>query len=516
MPVAHELVLALDVGTSSARAGLYDDRGRLLPATEAASAYAPAWSEDGGATLSAARLLAALAAAMDGALAAAARLEGKPRVAAVGISTFWHSLLGLDAAGRPVTPVLLWADTRAESAVPLLVPRLGAGYHQRTGAPVHASFWPAKLTWLRRAQPETFRRAARWVSFAEYLFLRLFGAPACSVSMASATGLWNYRRGAWDAATLAALGLSPSHLTPVADGAAGGGADGRLQAPWPRRWPLLAAVPWFPAWGDGACANAGSGAIARGRWAVTIGTSSAMRAVVPAAQRVRLPPGLWRYALDGRRHLIGGALSEGGNVFHWLRETLAWPPQATDAGLEKQIARGLRGGRGGRFAGNGPDGHGLTILPYFAGERSPGWSRGRRAVIAGLTLATTPGDLLQAGLEAVALRLAAVHADLRTALGAAGRGGADILAGGAALRHSALWTQMLADALGAPVHRLSVAESSARGAALLTWERLGRLDLEALPAPREHLFLPRPAATAAYRAARQRQDELRRRLAVSG
>lgn len=491
---SRPVVLALDVGTSSARAGFYDRRGRLLAPTEHATAYAPHWTEDGGATLAPVRLLAAVAAAVDGALRSAARLPDPPRPVAVGISTFWHSLLGLDAGGRPLTPVLLWADTRAETAVGAVTRALGGGYHQRTGAPVHASFWPAKLAWLRGAEPAAWRRAARWVSFAEYLFLRLFGAPACSVSMASATGLWNYRHGVWDRAALAALDLPASRLTPVADAPAG-----PLLSAWARRWPLLAAIPWYPAWGDGACANAGSGAIAAGRWAVTIGTSSALRAVVPAARPVRLPAGLWRYVLAPRRHLVGGALSEGGNVFAWLRQALAWPAHATSAGLERGLAR------------RAPDGHGLTLLPYFAGERSPGWRPGQRAVISGLTLATTPEELLQAGMEAVALRLAATYDQLCAALGY-GRRRPAVLAGGAALRHSVLWTQMLADALGAPIYRLRVAETSARGAALLAWERLGVAALEAAPVPRGRLFRPRPAATAALRAARQRQEALRQAL----
>lgn len=492
MPASRSLVLALDVGTSSARAGCYDRRGRLLPSTECATPYVPAWTEDGGATLAPGALLAALAAAVDGALHAAVRLPGRPQPAAVGISTFWHSLMGVDGKGRAVTPVFLWADTRAGAVVPELKRRLGAGYHQRTGAPVHSTFWPAKLVWLRRTQPRPFARVARWMSFAEYLFLRWCGAPRCSVSMASATGLWNYRQCAWDQPALRAIGLSANRLTVVDDAPAPG-----LAGSWRRRWAPLADIPWFPAWGDGACANAGSGAVRAGKIAVTIGTSSALRAVVPAQRRLRLSPGLWRYALDARRHLVGAALSEGGNLFQWLRRELSWPPSASDAGLERRIAH------------RPPDGHGLTILPYFAGERSPGWSQGRRATIAGLTLATTSVDLLQAGLEAVALRLATTYQDLQQVLKQGGERRPEILAGGAALHRSSLWSQMLANAIGAPVRRLRVAETSARGAALMAWERLGTLPLDRAPVPRERLFRPRPAAVVALRAARHRQDHLR-------
>ena len=63
---------------------------------------------------------------------------------------------------------------------------------ERTGCMLRASFWPAKLLWLRRTQPKLFRRVARWVSPAEWIFEEIFGVRACSHSMASGTGLYNF------------------------------------------------------------------------------------------------------------------------------------------------------------------------------------------------------------------------------------------------------------------------------------------------------------------------------------
>src|SRR5207248_6943078 len=84
---------------------------------------------------------------------------------AVGASCFAHSLLALDADGRPLTPLLGWRDTRSASAAEWLRRRVDADAVQaRTGAHVHPSYWPAKLAWLAEAQPDVFRHAARFVS----------------------------------------------------------------------------------------------------------------------------------------------------------------------------------------------------------------------------------------------------------------------------------------------------------------------------------------------------------------
>jgi gluconokinase len=155
-----------------------------------------------------------------------------------------------------------------------------------------------------------------------------------------------------------------------------------------------------------------------------------------------------------------------------------------------------------------PDAHGLTVLPFFAGERSPAWRPDARAALAGLSLATTPLDMLRAAIESVALRLAAVHEDLLDTLADASDREWEILAGGAALRNSDLWLQIITDALGVPVTRSAVEESSARGAALLAWQALGLQSIDAFEVPRAKRHLPVSANTAAYAAARQRQSRL--------
>ena len=101
-----------------------------------------------------------------------------------------------------------------------------------------------------------------------------------------------------------------------------------------QRWPELDGIPWFPALGDGACNNVGSGCVSRDRFALMVGTSGAMRAVIEESD-VEIPAGLWCYRVDRKRFVLGGALSNGGSVYAWMRSTLQLPSERR---LEKQLA----------------------------------------------------------------------------------------------------------------------------------------------------------------------------------
>jgi gluconokinase len=478
------LVLALDVGTSSARARVLDERGRARAGAEGHVAYEARTTPDGGVELDAESLLAAVVGAVDECLAGCGGAARE--IAAVGASVFWHSLLALDRAGRALTPVLTWADTRSAAAAYALRRELDErAVHQRTGAPLHSTFFPAKLRWLRETRPDVFGGAARWCGFAELLQARFTGALQCSLSMASGTGLLDQERGGWDAALLAAAGIAADTLPPIDDDPRPG-----LIAPWAERWPALARVPWYPAHGDGACSNVGSDCAGPGRIALNVGTSAALRVVRPErlGAPAATPDGLWRYRVDGRRALVGGATSEGGNVLAWCRKALALP--VDDSALERALAAAP------------PDGHGLSALPFFAGERSPGWRPEARGAVTGLSLATDAVEITRALLEGTAFRLAEIYDRLRPLAEPSHM----VIGSGGALGHSPTWAQIITDALGVPMGLGRDTEASARGAALLTLEALG---VEAPPpADPVRILRPDPARHARYRTARQRQWRL--------
>jgi gluconokinase len=251
----------------------------------------------------------------------------------------------------------------------------------------------------------------------------------------------------------------------------------------------LDGIPWYPALGDGACDNIGSGCVSPQTFALMVGTTGAMR-VVFEREQIQIPAGLWCYRVDRRRAVIGGAISSGGEVFAWMKQTLQLPDAAE---TEKQIAA------------IAPGAHGLTMLPYFAGERSTGWRSDARAAITGMGIATSPVQILRAALESVALQFRNIYDIMVSSIAKPER----VIASGGALLHSPAWTCMMADAISCPVLACLEPEATARGAALLALERLEVIhDLGSLPPRTGHVYQPDPAHWQVY------SDELDRQRAL--
>jgi gluconokinase len=443
-------VLALDVGSSSVRARLFDDRARELEGG-ARRTYEPRRGRDGSAELDPDELVAASRAVLEEAARGA--------FDALAISCFWHSLLLLDERERPLTPVLLWEDRRAaDQAVELAEHLDGERVHARTGCYLHPSYWPAKLAWLQAERPDVLAAALRLVSFGDYLFLALTGELRTTLSTASGTGLFDLHARAWDVELLETLGLDAALLPPLGEEPAGEPAI-------------------FPPLGDGACSNLGAGCTTPDRAALMIGSSGAYRVVREVVPKPRT--GLFCYFLDERRVVEGGALSDGGNLHAWLGRTLL----------------------PGRAEPREPDAHGLTFLPLLGGERSSGWNPRATGAVAGLTFHVDSADLRQAALEGVAYRLA----EVAEALPEVG----EVVGTGHALLASPAWIQLCADVLDRPVTASAVPEGSARGAAVHALEQLGA---KPDPAPLGQTYKPDPRRTEIYASARVRQRDLYNRL----
>lgn len=472
--------LAIDVGSSSVRTALYDAHGTLVPGSLTQIDVELNVVEGGVAEISAEALRMDVERAIDMTL-------GHPEasnISSIGMTTFWHSLVVLDRRGVPLTPVLSWADTRSEPESLVLRERLdGHAVHQRTGCILHPSYLPAKILWLRRNDPDLTNKASAFVSFAQYCTLVWSGSSATSVSMASGSGLFNHETGTWDEELTSVLEIAPSALGEFLD-------DPELMPPvtpdYARRWPALAGIRWRAPIGDGAASNVGSGCVDSDLLALMVGTSGALRRCTQEGPGARpIPNGIWRYRLDRRYTVTGGALSDGGNVYEWLRSTLRLPDDMT---LERELAA------------REPCQHGLVVLPFWSGERSLGWVGDATAMMIGLKHHTTPVDIFHAALEAVAYRFAAVYNALC-------EGGETVVASGGGLRESPAWLQIMADAFGQPLIASTIHEASLRGAALVALRDSG-----AIPElPRSEAgtsYRPRPDCHERHLEARRRQQEL--------
>lgn len=486
-----ELVLALDVGTSSTRCSAYDARGTYVSDSRAVRGYRQA--ADGTLQLEvvARSCEEAIGETLDRIRRAA---RGSP-VRGVGISVFALSWLGLDTDGRPLTPVYSYACRHGAAAAGRLRRQLQdegllEEFFAATGVPIHTAYAPALLTGLQEADPDLCGRVRWWQTLGAYLLSRWFGQVPGPVSTCEAgwTGLQDRHAGAWHAPWLSRLPLTAEQLPPLRNYSEG--LQG-LSTEMAARWPALRAAPFFLALGDGAAANIGSGALNAGSLAVTIGTSAATRVLVSQeseARGPRAPSGLWCYRVDRQRHLLGGAITDGGSIVRWMQEMLAAAPEEMEQGA----------------AALAPDAHGLTVLPFLNGERSPGWADNATMTLQGISAATTPGHLLRAGMEAVAFRLALIARRLEAQL----HPDAAVLASGGALVSSGVWRQVIADVLGREVLLLREKEVTSRGAAILAWQALNREEDLEPRLPALETVSPDPCAAVRYASALQRHQDL--------
>ena len=478
-------LLALDVGTSGVRAALFNEQGREIAGAQAHSNRVFATFGDVE-ELDASDLIELIGRTLDQLFENAG--PSIERVELIAASCFWHSLMGVGSDGRPTTPVFGWANTRAGQAAKQLRSRFDEHeIHARTGCRLHPSYWPAKLLWLKEERPADYTATAHWLSFADYLVLRFFGETASSVSMASGSGLMNQRSCQWDQELIAALELAAEKLPEIATA---NKTFAGLRAEFGVRWPQLNRARMLPPIADGAANSIGSGCTTRDKAALMVGTSGAMRVIYEGEPASEVPAPLWSYRVDRRRIIVGGALSDGGALFGWMRQSLALRGDAES--IERQLEE------------IEPDSHRLTVLPFWAGERSTGWATEARGGILGITLHTRPIEILRAAMEAVAYRFALLAESLETFAP-----GAAIVASGNALRASPVWLQMIADVLGRSVLLSATPEASTRGAALLALESTGKIQsIELSETPVEKTIIPDMTRHARYREGLERQQKM--------
>jgi gluconokinase len=443
------VVIGVDIGTTSTKSVAYDVAGRA--GASHTVAYPLHEPSPGFAEQDPDVILAAVIETIRAVTAAS------PAVMALSFSSALHSLIGLDAAGRPLTPSITWADGRAgPQADRLRGTAVGLALHRRTGTPVHPMSPLTKLMWFAENAPALARRVVHWVGIKDYVISHLTGDLITDHSLASATGLMDIHRLEWDPEALTLAGITAAQLpalaptTTVLPGltAAVATATGLPEA--------LAVVLGA---GDGPLANLGLGAVQPGVAACSIGTSAAIRVMVETPG-VDALGGVFCYALTPAHWAVGGAINNGGIVLGWAGDALTpdLGPSSYDQVLE--LAQQAR-----------PGSDGLLMLPYLLGERAPHWSSLARGAYIGLTREHGRPELIRAAIEGVCLQLGLVLASVR----AAGNAVHAIRATGGFAR-SPFWRQLLADVLDIEIQFPAGHEGSSFGAALLALQALGLID----------------------------------------
>jgi glycerol kinase len=440
-------ILALDQGTTSSRAIVYDRAGQ--PVAMARQPTTQHYPHPGWVNQDAAEIWATTLATAREAIASAG-LTGRD-IAAIGITNQRETLVVWDrATGEPVAPAIVWQSRQSQPQIDALVARgMAETYQTLTGLVPDAYFTASKLAWLLEDQPELRRRAEAGEILAgtvdSWLLWNLTGGRvhATDPSNASRTMLFDIRALEWSPQLLADLDIPRQWLPAIVPSAGiAGQTDPDL---------LGAEIPVAGLAGDQQAALFGQTCFSPGDAKNTYGTGAFLLMNTgseprPSAHRL-LSTVAWQigsrvdYALEGAVYICGAAVE-------WLCEGLGIIP--TPEAVEP-------------LAASVSDAGGVTVVPAFAGLGAPHWDSAARGTILGITRGTTAAHIARATLDAIAMQTRDVT-DAMTA--DSGVPLTSLRVDGGAARNDLLM-QIQADALGVPVVRPRNVETTALGAAFL-------------------------------------------------
>jgi glycerol kinase len=443
-----ELILALDQGTSSSRAIVFDARARIRGAgqVELPTAYPrPGWVEQDPAQILSTQVIAAR-----DALAAAG--VGAHEIRAIGITNQRETTIAWDADGTPLAPALVWQDRRtADRCADLRSAGAESSVRERTGLLLDPYFSATKMAWLLDALPDGRRRAAdgdvRLGTVDTWLVERLTGGRvrATDPSNASRTLLFDLRDRDWSAALGETFGVPLAALPEIRSS---DGDFGELDASW-----LGAPIRVRGILGDQQAALFGQACFGVGDAKNTYGTGCFLL-MTTGADVPRPPSGLlatlgWSLGSPARiSYALEGSVFVAGAAVRWLRDGLG---VISDAASVEPLAASV------------PDTGGVIVVPAFAGLGAPYWDPGARGAVLGITAGTTAAHLARATLEAIAHQTV----DLVDALESGGAPPLRALRADGGAASNDLLLQVQADLLGRPVERPAIAETTALGAALV-------------------------------------------------
>jgi xylulokinase len=460
--VGGSLILAIDLGTTDAKGGLFTLDGRLVRL--ARSGYPTIRSGHGVAEQDPEAWWTAIARTTRELVAGVQPIEGSRASEIVAICCVGQgpTFVPADAAGLAVGPAVTWLDTRAAREVAELS-ALTDRFSWELGV------LPAALH-LERHDPAAVNRA-RW-------YLNAWEAIACRMTgVAAETRLFGQLRA--DPPDVAGSGIRIERLPPVL--ASGEQLGGLLPGP-AADLDLTAGTPVVAGMVDAYASFFGAGLLESGDAVDTGGTSGGFAVYtdqaldVPGSFCAPAPiPGLW---------VLGGAMNATGKALDWFGGAII----DGTLGVETLLAEAAR---------IPPGSAGLVFLPYLAGERSPIWDPEARGAFVGLTLGHSRGHLARAVVEAAALALRQVISPIVAA-------GASIrelrVSGGPA--QSLAWNQLKADVTGLVVAVPRVPETALLGAAITAASGIGAYPDLAAATRRmvaiERRLAPDPAAQAIY------------------
>jgi xylulokinase len=453
-------LLGIDVGTGGSRAILIDERGLVIhSATVEHKPFASpetGWAEQdpddwGKASKAAIRKLL--------------HESGTPaeEIAALGLTGQMHGAVLLDDSDKVLRPALIWCDQRTSEECGDLSSRIGERrIIELTCNPALTNFTLTKLLWVRKHEPEVWRRFRSFLLPKDYVRMLLTGERAIDVAEASGTLLLDVANRRWSKEMLDYAELDERCLPKLYESQE---IVGKVSARAAAETGLRAGTPVIAGAGDQAAGAVGMGIVAPGAVSATIGTSGVVfaatdRPALDSRGRVHT----FCHAIPGSWHVMGVTQAAGLSL-RWFRDNFGAGKDDGRDPYERLCEEAVQ-------APAGSDG--VLWAPYLMGERTPHLDPAARAALVGINAKHGRRHIIRAILEGVAYSLRdtlTIFEEMKVPV-------REIRLGGGGARAS-LWRQVQADVYGQAVSTVKAEEGAAFGAAILagvgarTWSDVG-------------------------------------------
>lgn len=382
--------------------------------------------------------------------------NGIGRVDMVAACSIWsHSLVLLDKNKSPVSRLSTWADTSASVTTDKYRKdtELFTSLYKRTGCPIHVSYTIWK--YIHEKENGGSGRAAFIASMPEYLFLKLTGEFAASISTASASGFLNLHTLRWDEEALRLAGVDGSMLPNLVESEYTAPLSGEAAA----MLGLAEGTPVLVTGADGCMNQVAAGAFADQIMSLSVGTSAAMR--ISTEKPVLADyPSTWCYVGVENMWIAGSAIAGAGNSIDWMgKKILGFHRGISLQDLDRGAERSL-------MKGEAP-----IFLPFLAGERCPGWDDTKRAMLFEMRIDHDLYDLYYSALEGVLFNLKQCYEITLPIVGQPPKWIS--ISGG--IEKSPFWLRMAASIFGLPVHTDGLLHASLVGAAYMGLKAAGEI-----------------------------------------
>lgn len=491
-------IIAMDIGTSSLRAVLFDGTGRVRHLSRKDNV--PVFLDGGRVEQEPETWLTLVPEAIKECAEAAKSLDGGMEIAALTFTAQRSSIIPVDAGGAPLRPAFMWQDTRTDGICARMRP-VQRKIYDATGLRVTPVFSAVKMTWLKENESGVFAATHKMMGIQDFVLHHLTGSWTTDRCLASRTNLYNLRTGDWDPEMMDLFGVSRSLLCDLIEP---GDVAGTLTAEAAKRTGLPQGLPVVSAGGDQQCAALGLGLLGPGDIVVNTGTGSY---VVAHSDAPASDPEMRVFcnvsAIPGKFILEAGTLTTG-TVYRWFAETF-YDAKKSFADLDAEALA------------SPPGANGVVLMPHFKGSGAPYWNPASRGFFYNLSLSTTRSDMARAVLEGIVTEMAE-NIDLIAKLS----GPVQTIRAAGGLTKSDLFNTIQADAYERPVVRTSEAEATAIGAWISAAVTMGIYPdhtaafRSAASLAEEKVFQPEPPRSSCYRELKRMKALLYRALDTGG